>query len=65
MSAKILGTKMGHIAATGAGQVITANPGCMVQIEQGLRQMGTPARVLHVVDILDEAYREEESPGRS
>ena len=65
LSAKILGTKMGHIAATGAGQVITANPGCMVQIEQGLRQMGTPARVLHVVDILDEAYREEESPGRS
>ena len=64
LSAKILDTKMGHIAATGASQVITANPGCMVQIEQGLRQMGAPARVIHVVDILDEAYREE-SPGRS
>ena len=65
LSAKILGTKMGHIAATGASQVITANPGCMVQIEQGLSQMGTPAKVLHIVDILDEAYREEDLQGHS
>jgi len=63
LSGKILATKMGHIAATGASQVITANPGCMVQIEQGLRQMGTPAKVLHVVDILDEAYRAESLQG--
>ena len=59
LSAKILDAKMAHIADTGAVQVITANPGCMAQIEQGLRQMGTPARVLHVVDILDEAYQAE------
>lgn len=57
---KILNRKMKHIAATGADQVVTANPGCMMQIEQGLRSLGKPSRVVHIVDVLDEAYRAEE-----
>ncbi len=60
LAGKILDRKMGHIAATGAEQVVTANPGCMMQIEQGLRSLGKPARVVHVVDVLDEAYRAED-----
>ena len=59
LSAKILATKMGYFAATGAEQVVTANPGCMIQMEQGLRGLGVTSRVCHVVDILDEAYRAE------
>ena len=59
LSAKILDAKMGNIAATGASQVVTANPGCMAQIEQGLLRMGIPSKVLHVVDLLDEAYQAE------
>ena len=59
LAGRILDRKMGHIAATGAEQVVTANPGCMMQIEQGLRSLGKPARVVHVVDVLDEAYRAE------
>ena len=59
LSAKILSTKMGNIAATQAEQVVTANPGCMMQLEQGLRELGKPGRVVHVVDLLDEAYRGE------
>ena len=59
LSSKILATKMGNIAATQAEQVVTANPGCMMQLEQGLRDSGKPGRVLHVVDLLDEAYRAE------
>jgi hypothetical protein len=35
----------------------------MMQIEQGLRQMGKTGRVYHVVDMLDEAYRAEELRG--
>ena len=58
---KILDRKMAHISATGAEQVVTANPGCMMQIEQGLRLLGHPGRVVHVVDVLDEAYRAEET----
>ncbi len=61
LAGKILDRKMRHIAATGAEQVVTANPGCMMQIEQGLRSKGKPTRVVHVVDVLDEAYRAEES----
>ena len=60
LAGKILDRKMRHIAATEAEQVVTANPGCMMQIEQGLRSMGKPARVVHVVDVLDEAYRAED-----
>ena len=63
VSGRILDTKVGNVAATGAEQVVTANPGCMLQIEQGLASSGCAAagrRVAHVVDLLDEAYRREE-----
>ena len=59
LSSKILATKMGNIADTQAEQVATANPGCMMQLEEGLREAGKPGRVVHVVDLLDEAYRAE------
>ena len=62
LSGKILAAKTGNIVATNAEQVVTANPGCMMQIEQGLQATGCPAagrRVAHVVDLLDEAYRQE------
>ncbi len=59
LSGKILDTKLHNINATAAAQVATANPGCMLQIEQGLRSIGAAAanqKVVHVVDLLDEAY---------
>ena len=59
LAGKILASKLDNVLATGAEQVITANPGCMTQIEMGLHQRGVPGKVLHVVDILDEAYRAE------
>ena len=60
LAASILTRKMGHILATGAEQVATANPGCMMQIERALRSTQSVASVVHVVDILDEAYMAEE-----
>ena len=59
-SQRILSRKLDAIADTGASEVITANPGCMLQLEQGLRAAGQSTPVRHVVDILDEAYRLEE-----
>ena len=59
MSGRGLASKMANIAATGTEQVITANPGCMIQIEQGLKNTGLAGSVRHVVDILDEAYAAE------
>ncbi len=37
--------------------VATANPGCLLQIRAGLNERGTPIRVKHVVELLDEASR--------
>ena len=62
LSGKILDSKIGNIAATEVEQVVTANPGCMMQIEQGLNRVVSTAsgrKVAHVVDLLDEAYRGE------
>ncbi len=61
LSRRILGRKLDAIADTGASEVVTANPGCMLQLEQGLRAAGESTPVRHVVDILDEAYQLEES----
>ena len=59
MSTRVLASKLTNIAATGAEQVVTANPGCMIQIDPGLRDLGLSGGICHVVDILDEAYRAE------
>ena len=60
LSRRLLESKMKGVAATGADTVATANPGCIIQLETGLRSAGIPGRVCHVVDILDQAYQGEE-----
>ncbi|HZC08297.1 MAG TPA: (Fe-S)-binding protein [Ktedonobacterales bacterium] len=49
--------KAGHIVATRAQAVVTANPGCALQLRSQLQQMGSDMPVLHIVDLLDAAYR--------
>ena len=56
MSMEVLVAKMGSVNSTGAQWVVTANPGCMLQLEAGARLYGARQRVLHVVEVLDEAY---------
>ncbi len=48
--------KAANIAATSAGTVVTANPGCAMQLRTSLRRNGTDMPVRHIVEILDEAY---------
>jgi glycolate oxidase iron-sulfur subunit len=57
LSMEILEPKLEHIAQTGAQAVVTPNPGCAMQIAAGLRRKGANLEVVHVVDLLDEAYR--------
>jgi len=57
MSMKILQHKMENVARTEASLVVTANPGCMLQLAAGARLYGKGQRVAHVVEVLDEAYR--------
>ena len=57
MAMAILETKMTHVNSVAAEVIVTANPGCMLQLETGVRLHGHGQRVAHVVQILDEAYR--------
>jgi glycolate oxidase iron-sulfur subunit len=59
MSQRLLRRKIRDLATTGADIIATANAGCMLQIEAGLRRHRLPGRVAHVVELLDEAYRKQ------
>ena len=52
------------VAATGATLVVTSNTGCHLQLIAGVRKAGLNARVMHVVEVLDESYRREQDAGR-
>jgi glycolate oxidase iron-sulfur subunit len=57
MSMQLLARKMAAVNATGAPVVATANPGCLLQLQTGVRLHGKEQRVMHVVELLDAAYR--------
>ena len=57
MSMALLEKKMQMAATTGADTIVTANPGCMLQLRAGAQMFGRGQRVAHVVEVLDEAYR--------
>lgn len=57
MSRALIDRKMDDIATVEADVIVTANPGCMLQLEGGVRSRGTGQRVMHVIDVLDAAYR--------
>ena len=52
---RLLARKVDAILATGAKAVVSANPGCMLQIESGLRARGSKLPVLHIAEVLDRA----------
>jgi glycolate oxidase iron-sulfur subunit len=56
MSMQILAHKMEAVNATGATIIATANPGCLLQLQAGVRLHGKSQRVMHVVELLDSAY---------
>jgi glycolate oxidase iron-sulfur subunit len=57
MAQKLMDRKKLNIETTQAATVATANPGCLLQIEQGLGSAKT--RVCHPITLLAEAYRNE------
>jgi glycolate oxidase iron-sulfur subunit len=62
-AARLQHRKVGHLEASGAAVVATANPGCHLQIENGFKLEGRNApRVVHPVVLLAEAYRAEGHP---
>jgi glycolate oxidase iron-sulfur subunit len=56
MAKRLQKRKTDAIVETGAPLVATANPGCAIQVSAGLRDAGSRAQVIHVVELLDKAY---------
>jgi glycolate oxidase iron-sulfur subunit len=56
MAERLLGAKMQRVDETGAELILTANPGCLLQLRAGVARSKRKRRVLHVVELLDEAY---------
>jgi glycolate oxidase iron-sulfur subunit len=52
---ELLAEKMKHAAGTGAQAMVTANPGCLLQLRAGATLHRTGQEVLHVVELLDRA----------
>ncbi len=60
LSRRILERKLAHVQRSGADLVITANPGCQLQIAAGARAAGYSVEVLHLMQLLDRAYADPE-----
>jgi glycolate oxidase iron-sulfur subunit len=54
-SMDLLAEKMKHARSTGAQAIVTANPGCILQLRAGAAIHDTAQEVLHVVELLDRA----------
>jgi glycolate oxidase iron-sulfur subunit len=57
MSQKLLQRKLANIAKTGAPVVASANPGCSVQLQAGVRAAGLNVKIVHPISLLAHAYR--------
>src|SRR6185437_5355181 len=49
--------KAERVAATGAQLLVSANPGCAMQIAAALRDQGAPMPVAHIAQVLDASLR--------
>ena len=58
LSKALLDRKMANVLASGADMLVTANPGCQMQLEAGVHASGAHVTVLHLMDVLDRAYQD-------
>jgi glycolate oxidase iron-sulfur subunit len=62
MADQLLRQKVQRIAETGAGVVVTGNPGCLLQIARGCRERGLAVDLLHPVELLGRALADSPHP---
>jgi glycolate oxidase iron-sulfur subunit len=62
MSQRLLQQKMQTIDATGASVVVSGNPDCLLQIQQGANQNKAALSVIHPISLIAQAYRPENLP---
>jgi glycolate oxidase iron-sulfur subunit len=49
--------KAANVLATGADLLVTANPGCLMQVAAALRRRGASIALAHTVEVLDASIR--------
>jgi glycolate oxidase iron-sulfur subunit len=49
--------KAANVRSTGASLLVTANPGCLMQIDSALRREGQPVALAHTIEVLDASIR--------
>ncbi|MDO3378605.1 (Fe-S)-binding protein [Geoalkalibacter halelectricus] len=54
-SRKVLDRKLENVKASGAEILVTANPGCQLQLAWGVREASLPQDVLHLMELLGRA----------
>ena len=59
MAERLSRRKLKNILSTGARVVVTANAGCLLQIAREARMQGEVLKIVHPIDLLDLAYRQE------
>lgn len=57
MSRKLLARKTSHVEETKADYIVAGNPGCLLQIEKGIRQKGLRMKTAHPIELLDWSYK--------
>ncbi|MBI5877100.1 MAG: 4Fe-4S dicluster domain-containing protein [Chloroflexi bacterium] len=58
---QVLDAKMANAGATQPEIIVTANAGCMLQLQLGVQRAGIKAEVMHVIELLDRAYETTEA----
>jgi glycolate oxidase iron-sulfur subunit len=65
MATRLQARKVARINEVAPQIVVTANPGCALQLENGLRRDGREIAVRHIVELLDASYANYKSPTRT
>lgn len=60
MAERLGNRKLDNAEATNADVLVTANPGCHIQLSGGLHNRRSPMQVRHIVQVLDQSYRGEQ-----
>ncbi len=64
MANRLQARKIARVVEVNPQIVVTANPGCALQLENGLRKDGRAIAVRHIVELLDASYAAYKSPTR-
>lgn len=49
--------KASNVLSTGAQVVVSSNPGCLLQLRNGLERAGRPVGIRHIIEVLDASIR--------